>query len=226
MGTTIVTILYTIINIGVAIYILREIILTIKEADGKPEKRKVKESPFGESEEESVTTIQHHSFNKSILIFAAVLPLLTLTTIYFTVLEPFYNILVAYSKYSGFDISLIYLVTFFAGLTFARLFLEPSSKGNEFYNTNNKRILEERTKNVGVFYLSFTFCTILFSYLDFEFKINIVKGTTTFFLIGNIFYFVFRQNIKSPKSFIFSIFKKNNNSNINTQNDIKDEFDI
>jgi len=217
LGKNIVTVINHLLNFAIAFYVARKIVLAIKDADGnifdvKSRKRREK-NPFGDDADEEIRQIQHSSLNQKILILAAVWPVLFLSAIYVYVPEPIYHILNTYSVQSGLGIIGVYSSAFMVGLCFARSFLVMpiNNQDNELYEAKSKMIIEERVDNIGVTYLSFTFCVILFSYIGFDFKINTIKAITTFFLCGNIFYLVFRQNLQMSDKYL-NFFRKNSNS--------------
>lgn len=210
MKTLFATIIINLINIlfaGLTLKIAKDCIK--EDIKINASLKKIKPNPFEDSRETKIR-IKDKGLNKFASIGAFIFPSLILSIIYLMLLDSFYDIAVNFMESKGIAGNLIggsiAILVFFSGKTFARQFLKENSFQNDLTESENIPILENRMRKIEIAYLSFTFFVILYNYLDFDLKFNIIKAITTGFVAGNIYYVVFRQkstfNIKSSKSIL------------------------
>jgi len=218
MKSEIVTTIFNIICVYFAFIIAKQVYKRISSDKETVETKKQRKSPFDDSKDEKIEQIQDKSFDKFATISAAVLPLLILSTIYLLLLESFYELAIKYTEdagygtVSGIGASILSILCFFGGKTFARKFLRYNdNKSNELHLTNNMQIIENRLKRVQIAYLSSVFFILLFNYLDLDLKFNVIKAITTSFVAGNIYYIVFFQDTELPKTSLNKSTNKSNN---------------
>lgn len=200
MQSTIITLIFNLTNVVLAGVILVISTKLIKN-DIRLSTRKRHRDIFGDTETEKVR-VHETGLAQFSSIGAFVLPLLVLSIIYLMLLESFYELTLSYIKIRGIATNIaggiVAIIVFFAGKSFARKFLIRSQQTDDLHDTEDAGVIENRLRKVEICYLSATFFIIVFNYLDFDLKFNLIKAITTSFVAGNMYYVVFRQNTRTP----------------------------
>jgi hypothetical protein len=226
-GSTVAIFIFNALYVGLGLYIFYEIvtsILRVKESNQKV-KPKVRKNPFGENLKDDLIEVQQQQLSRAMLVLSALLPMLILVPIYIHDPDAFYQILNAYLAEKGLQSVAIYIISFVLGVSFARLFLNPDSQDKDNEQPKNIGLIGKQLGYQEIFYLSFALCIILFSFLENDPKMIVIKVVTTLFLAGNAFYLVFRRNIKMPTN-LLNLFKKDKANSETGKPNEPNEFNI
>lgn len=212
MKTLLLTIIFNVISISIAAVVLKLAIdCIIEDIQRYSSSGKKRNNPF-EDINQKKNVINQLGLSRFASIGAFVLPFLILSIVYLMLIESFYELALNYLEGKGLAAnigsSILAIVAFFVGASFARKFLRSDSRADDLGDTENIIVIESRLKKSEIAYFSVTFFIILFNYLDLDLRFNMIKAITTSFVAGNIYYVVFRLHSRIPRSLGSSFSKK------------------
>lgn len=190
--------------------------------ENQKEKRKFKtQNPFGTKFQERNTLNSREKleseFGPNLAIIALSTSVMLWGMLYFLQQE-FNNMLESIQRFKGLSIPTFIILFGFFGIAFMRKLLNDIGTENEFHDTENEDIINQRANSAVYTYLSFLLGALVFTFLsDISLKFNLIRFAPMSFIIGSSLYLLLRQNPKQRQAMTFFIkaMKKSKINNVN-----------
>lgn len=131
--------------------------------------------------------------------------------IFFLYADTFNDFVIKLQEHENISYPIGILITMALGSAYMRKLLNGIGDDNEFFDSDNKLIINQRTKAFVMTYLSAAFFALFFAFLGgISKEYNLIKATTVGFIVGNGFYLLNRYNANWKNLKKYSFKSKNN----------------